>query len=310
MMTSIPHNLRRLFLLLILLLLIGIGVAGWVYIRTRTPARSGKFDGARAYQDVLYQMSVGPRTVGSQAHAEAVTWMVNELQDNHWKVEIQRTETDGVPIQNVIAMSGVSDSRSPWIVVAAHYDSRQLADQDPDPKLRTSPVPGANDGASGVAVLMELARTLSPQVKGEIWLVFLDAEDDGTASGSGWILGSEAFVKDLKTRRNGKLPDDAIILDMIGDKDLNIYKEYNSNPDLTDSIWDQAARLGYNQFIPSYKYRMLDDHIPFLEANIPAVDIIDFDYPYWHTTQDTADKVSAASLQAVGDTVLSWLSNR
>ena len=95
---------------------------------------------------------------------------------------------------------------------------------------------------------------------------------------------------------------------MIGDADLNIYKELNSNPELTDSIWAVAKELGYeSKFIPEYKHSMLDDHTPFVQAGIPAVDIIDFDYPYWHTVQDTPDKVSAESLDAVGETLLVWV---
>ncbi len=301
---------KRLTLILIIFLafVFVVGLAGvtWLLLHRQPPvAGSGKFDGARAYQDVAYQVDLGPRVVGTQAHAEAVDWMVKTLQNSRWKVEIQKAEYEGTPIQNVIAKTG---SGSPWIILAAHYDSRRVADNDPNPSLQSTPVPGANDGASGVAVLLELARALPATPKGEIWLVFLDAEDNGTASGSGWILGSEAFVNDLK--KNSRLPDKAIILDMIGDKDLNIFMESNSNPDLNNAIWAQAARLGYKQFIPQYKYRMLDDHIPFLEANIPAADIIDFDYPYWHTTQDTTDKVSAESLQVVGDTVLAWLLNQ
>jgi hypothetical protein len=95
---------------------------------------------------------------------------------------------------------------------------------------------------------------------------------------------------------------------MIGDADLNIYKERNSNPELTDEIWAVAKELGHeSKFIPEYRHSMIDDHTPFLEAGIPAVDIIDFDYPYWHTVQDTPDKVSAESLQAVGETLRAWV---
>jgi Zn-dependent M28 family amino/carboxypeptidase len=143
-------------------------------------------------------------------------------------------------------------------------------------------------------------------VRRHVWLVFFDAEDNGNIAGWDWILGSKAFVEQL----DGK-PDAAVIVDMVGDKDLNIYMEQNSDLTLSAEIWSQAAQLGYSQqFIPSPKYRMLDDHTPFLNAGIPAVDIIDFDYPYWHTSADTPDKVSAESLQAVGDTLLAWTIHR
>jgi Zn-dependent M28 family amino/carboxypeptidase len=175
------------------------------------------------------------------------------------------------------------------------------------------PVPGANDGASGVAVLLEFARILPPYLDQitklekdsfrQVWLVFFDAEDNGRLEGWDWILGSKAFVADLEM-----YPDAAVVVDMIGDADLNIYKERYSDTLLINEIWEQAKQLGYSDyFIPTYKYNILDDHYPFLVKGIPAVDIIDFDYPYWHTTSDTIDKVSSHSLQIVGDTLLAWL---
>jgi len=206
----------------------------------------------------------------------------------------------GHPLQNVVARRS---DQPPQIILAAHYDSRLAADRDPDPGKRSAAVPGANDGASGVAVLLELARTL-PEDSPPLWLVFLDAEDNGGLPGWDWLLGSRLFVAALEQK-----PRAAIILDMIGDADLNIYFEKNSDAQIAAQIWAQAARLGYGEaFIPVPKYSPLDDHIPFIQAGIPAVDIIDFDYPYWHTTADTADKVSAASLQAVGETLLAWIS--
>lgn len=187
-------------------------------------------------------------------------------------------------------------------MIGVHYDSRLGADQDPHPARRSEPVPGANDGASGVAVLLEMARRL-PSDTVPVWLVFFDAEDNGKLPSWDWILGSRAFVAALKEK-----PRAAVIVDMVGDAHLNIFIEKNSDPQLSAQIWAQAAALGYEKlFIPIPKYRMLDDHIPFLEAGIPAVNIIDFDYPYWHTTADTADKVSADSLKAVGETLLAWV---
>ena len=198
----------------------------------------------------------------------------------------------GHRIRNIVAKRSEA---SPQIILGAHYDTRIYADYDPNPENVLKPVPGANDGASGVAVLLELARTL-PEDTAEVWLVFFDAEDNGSIEGWDWILGSREFVAN-----NSIQPEAAIIVDMIGDADLNIYKEMNSNPELTDSIWAVAKALGYeSKFIPEYKHSMLDDHTPFVQAGIPAVDIIDFDYPHWHTTRDTLDKVSALSLERVG----------
>jgi Zn-dependent M28 family amino/carboxypeptidase len=225
--------------------------------------------------------------------------MRTELESAGWQVEIQKSEALGHPVENVVAKR---NDESPQIIIGAHYDTRMFADQDPDPAQHKNSVPGANDGASGVAVLLGLARSL-PKDTIPIWLVFFDTEDNGNTPGWDWILGSREFVKN-----NPVQPRAVIVLDMIGDADLNIYKERNSNPGLTDGIWTTAKRLGYeSKFIPEYKHSMLDDHTPFLQAGIPAVDIIDFDYPYWHTTQDTPDKVSAESLQIVGETLYTWI---
>ena len=209
----------------------------------------------------------------------------------------------GHPIQNIVAKRG-TDAQRPWIILGAHYDSRMVADHDPDPALRTQPVPGANDGASGVAVLLELARSLPETLPAQVWLVFFDAEDQGDIQGWDWILGSRAFAQQLTAQ-----PDAVVVIDMIGDKNLDIYYESNSDRAISQAIWSEAAKAGYQkQFIPQDKYSMEDDHTPFLEKGIRAVDIIDFDYPYWHTTADTTDKVSAESLQAVGDTLFRWIS--
>ncbi len=258
------------------------------------------FDGGKAWDDVAYQVNLGARTPGSQAHAQVVDWMVAELEKANWNVNIQEVEISGKRARNVIAQRGEG---SPWVILGAHYDSRLAADRDPDPANIGQPVPGANDGASGVAVLLELARVFPEDLSGEVWLVLFDLEDNGNLPGYEWIMGSQAFVAQL----SGK-PDAAIIIDMIGDAEQQIYLEGNSDPELAAQIWGAAASLGYaNRFIFEQKHTIIDDHVPFLQAGIPAVDIIDFDYPYWHTTEDTADKVSPESLQAVGDTLLTWL---
>jgi len=260
------------------------------------------FDGDHAYEDVKTQVAFGPRIVGSQGHADVEEWIRGELVGAGWQVEVQESEALGHPVKNIVARRS---NDSPQIIIGAHYDTRMYADHDPDPNKSFDPVPGANDGASGVAVLLELARTL-PDDDLNTWLVFFDTEDNGQIAGWDWILGSREFVK-----KNQLQPRAVVVVDMIGDADLNIYKDRNSNTTLTDQIWGVAAGLGYEQnFIPNYKYSMLDDHTPFNESNIPAVDIIDFDYPYWHTTQDTADKVSVASLEIVGKTLWAWITEQ
>lgn len=266
---------------------------------------SSIFDGDRALNDVAYQVNLGARIPDSEAHAKTVDWIVEELKSNQWETEIEHTVVNGHNIKNIVGKKGHG---RPWVILAAHYDSRIYANYDKDPTKQLLPVPGANDGASGVAVLLELSRMFYDDITekswaNEIWLVFFDAEDNGEIAGWTWIMGSRAFAENLEDN-----PDILILLDMIGDADLNIYRENNSNDSYTKEIWDVAASLGFeNYFIPENKYTIIDDHIPFIEKGIPAVDIIDFDYPYWHTTSDTTDKVSAQSLYIVGSTIYTWL---
>jgi glutaminyl-peptide cyclotransferase len=286
-------------LLLILSGLIIVSLVTWMVSRSLSPTKS--FDGTRAYQDVLEQVAFGPRTPDSQAHVKTVAYIQAELQKEGWKTIVQKANWEGFSILNIIASR---NDLPPHIIIGAHYDSRLLADRDPS-SGRNAPVPGANDGASGVAILLELARTL-PSDCPPTWLVFFDAEDNGGLDGREWIMGSRAFVSELTFH-----PHAAIIVDMIGDTDLNIFIERNSDVSLVNQIWGQAEKLGYRQqFIPALKYSLIDDHTPFLEAGIPAVDIIDFDYPYYHTAADGSDKVSSKSLQIVGETLLSWIADQ
>lgn len=265
-------------------------------------AEAQTFDGQRALTDVETQVSFGPRTPGSSGHTQIQEWIRAELRDAGWESRVQSAEKLGHPIRNVIAYRG---EETPKIIIGAHYDTRMVADEDPVPANQLDPVPGANDGASGVAVLLELARVL-PENSVPLWLVFFDAEDNGRIEGWDWILGSQAFVEELDFR-----PQAVVIVDMIGDADQNIYIERNSNPTLVNEIWGIAAELGYQEsFIAIPKHSITDDHTPFLQAGIPAVDIIDFDYPYWHTTSDTVDKVSAQSLETVGRTLQEWIAKR
>lgn len=281
-----------------------LAVAGWYgYSFWLDQATPDAFNGQQALADVQAQVAFGPRTPGSGGHAQVQAWIVAELEAAGWVVEIQSSERMGHPVENIVARRG---DESPEIILGAHYDTRFFADQDPSPANHDQPVPGANDGGSGVAVLLELARAL-PAESVPTWLVFFDAEDNGQIEGWDWILGSRAFVEQNPTLR----PRAVVIVDMVGDADLNLYLERNSTPSIRDEIWAVAAELGYGEvFIQEEKYSMLDDHTPFLEAGLPAVDIIDFDYPYWHTVQDTPDKVSAESLEAVGATLLQWLTQQ
>ena len=238
-------------------------------------------------------MAFGPKPVGSEAGRKTGDYIIAQLKEHGWQVEEQEFLHLGVPGRNIIGRAG----QGPVALIGAHYDTRRLADKDPDPALQAQPVPGANDGASGVAVLLELARVLDKErLTNEVWLTLFDAEDNGGLDGWKFSVGAE----DLASRLTVK-PEMVIIADMIGDRDQQIYKEQNSTPELVEKIWDIAARLGYEQsFIPTVKWPITDDHMPFLQRGIPAADLIDFDYPYWHTTQDTTDKVAPESLERVG----------
>jgi Zn-dependent M28 family amino/carboxypeptidase len=202
--------------------------------------------------------------------------------------------------RNIIGRAG----RGPVVLVGAHYDTRRRADNDPDAARRSEPVLGANDGASGVAVLLELARSLDQRsLKNEVWLTFFDAEDNGRLDGWDFIAGSRYMAQNLTT-----LPKAVIIADMVGDADQQIFKERNSSAALQDRLWTIAAQLGYEKFfIPEYKWAMTDDHTPFLQRGVMAVDINDFDYPHWHTTQDTTDKIAPLSLERVGRVIKTFL---
>ncbi len=274
------------------------------------------FDGARAYQDVLAQMKIGFRPTGSAGDRATGDYIIAQTKQAGWKTETQEFTFRGLPIRNVIAKA--AEGKGPIIIVGAHYDSRLIADQDK--QNPTAPMPGANDGGSGVAVLLELARTLdTSKLKNEIWLAFFDAADNGDISGCivtpgagcdatpwPWSVGAAYVAEHVPSK-----PYAMILLDMIGDMEQDIYYEQNSDVELQKQIWGIAAKLGYTrQFIPQNKWSMEDDHTPFLERGIRAVDMIDFDYPYWHTTQDTADKVSADSLERVGRVMKVWLESQ
>lgn len=291
------NNTSKSFLFSAIIIIL-VGLSGCQTLK-KSQKDTTAFNAERAYRDVEYQLSLGPRIPGTLGHDQILDWMQSELESSNWQVERQELTINGKKIINLIASRGAGE----YILLGAHYDSRIFADHDPEPALKNDPVPGANDGASGVAVLLELARTLPVDPPGAIKLVFFDAEDNGGIDDWDWILGSRAFVRELVNK-----PSAAIIVDMIGDADLEVYYERNSDVILMEQIWQQARNLGYeNIFIPEYRHSMLDDHTPFIEAGIPAVDLIDFDYPYWHTTSDTLDKVSPESLKAIGDTLTAWL---
>lgn len=262
------------------------------------PAAS--FEGDQAYDWVTQQCDLGYRITGTEPNRQAGDMILEELESLGWETREQPFTAVDTPARNLIAWKG----EGPAIMLGAHYDTRRSADQE-DPSV---PVMGANDGASGVAVLLELARVLDlERVDRQVYLAFFDAEDNGRLDGWDYILGSTYMAEHWG--EEGEPPLEAMVLvDMIGDRDLQVYYEQNSDPDLSAEIWQVAATLGYDdRIIAEPRYSILDDHIPFLRAGIPAVDMIDFDYPYWHTTQDTPDKVAPESLEVIGHTLEVWL---
>jgi Zn-dependent M28 family amino/carboxypeptidase len=258
------------------------------------------FDGNLAYSHVIAQVEFGPRIPGTEGNLKTSDYVAEQLKAVGWSVEFQDFTYKDTPVRNVIGRANAG--KGPIIILGAHCDTRRLADKDP--AHSRDPVPGANDGASGVAVLLELARVLDlRQVRHEIWLAFFDAEDNGGIEGWNWIVGSTYMADNLSTQ-----PDAMILVDMIGTTDQQIYFDRNSDRALSEKVWKIAGQLGYgDHFIPEARWAMIDDHIPFARRQIPAIDIIDFDYPYWHTVADTADKVSPDSLQRVGRTLQVFL---
>lgn len=265
-----------------------------------TPAADLHFEGEKAYQYVLDQVAIGPRPTGSEAGWQTGDFILAELEKLGWPTESQEFSFEGVTGRNITGKRG----SGPPILIGAHYDTRPAADMDPDPANFDTWIDGANDGGSGVAVLLELARVLEPEtLNHEIWLVFFDAEDRGRLDGWPFSVGAHYMAAHLTD-----IPQSVIIVDMIGDADQNLYFERNSDAALSREIWAVAADLGYEgYFIPEPKHTIVDDHLPFVQQGIPAVDIIDFDYAYWHTVEDTADKVAPASLERVGRTLERWL---
>jgi glutaminyl-peptide cyclotransferase len=254
------------------------------------------FDGEFSYAHVVAQCDLGFRPTGSEPWRATRDYIISSLEEQGWTTETQDFVYRDTPVRNIVGRLG----EGPVVMLGAHYDTRRSADEE-DPSV---PVMGANDGASGVAVLLELARTLDrDRLQNEIWLAFFDAEDNGQLDGWDWCVGSTRMAVHLDI-----LPEAVVVVDMIGDADQQIYFERNSDASLQTRLWDIAATLGYTDtFISEYRWAMYDDHIPFAQRGIPAVDIIDFDYPYWHTTQDTPDKVSAESLERVGRVLEVWL---
>jgi hypothetical protein len=263
------------------------------------------FDGARAYDHVRELIAIGPRPAGSPGIERARTYIVSHLKALGIAPEEQAFEAD-TPLGRTrmvnlrATVPGLSGTGGPRLLIAGHYDTKVF---------REFVFVGANDGGSSTAFVLELARVLKDRRFAlPIELVFFDGEEAVVDwnQGQDHTYGSRHYVE--AARKDGSLKDirALVLVDMIGDRDLRIKRESNSSPWLTDIIWDAARRLKRPEFVDE-STPIEDDHVPFLQAGVPAVDIIDLEYPAWHTAEDTLDKVSAESLQAVGDVLLAAL---
>ena len=294
---------RRVLIVVLLVAVVAVGLLAYWRAPQEPAIAPDEFSGPMALEYAKAQMAFGPRPTGSDANRKTGDYILGELERQGWQTETQEFAYHDTLVRNIIGKAAVG--RGPVVIVGAHYDTRMRADEDPlNP---TAPVPGANDGASGVAVLLELAHSLDgASLHNEIWLAFFDAEDNGGIEGWSWIVGSTYMAEHLTAT-----PQSMILVDMIGDADQQIYMDRSSNRELSAQLFQIAADLGYGEhFIPVPKYTMIDDHTPFASRGIPAVDLIDFDYPYWHTTADTIDKISADSLERVGRTLQAFLENQ
>lgn len=266
------------------------------------------FDGDRAFGLLKAQVDLGPRVPGTPASAAARSLYRTHFESAGLEVDSQKVSFvdpysgDTIPLVNLIARQ--NPTAQDRIIFAAHYDCRPRSERAHDTTKRALPIDGANDGASGVAVLMELANLFKAQAPSAgVDLVLFDGEDWGMAGELDYYsLGSKAFVRSsLKgSYRFG------IVLDMIGDKDQQIFREKYSEQfakHINDLVWSVAAKFQVSVFKDSAKHSVIDDHLPLNVVGIPAVDLIDFDYPFWHTEMDTPDKCSAESLANVGRVV-------
>lgn len=266
-------------------------------------APAQRFSSERAWDHLVAQVEFGPRVPGTAAHGKCLAWLEERLRSVTSRVSKDpfdgTLEGERVRLTNLFADIGPPGPRP--ILLAAHWDTRPWADQDPIQSNRSTPIAGANDGASGVAVLLELARVLRPQVP--VKLAFFDGEDLGRELNT-FFQGSRRYAKSLKA----PFPRWGILLDMVGDRDLQIPREAFSAeaaPQLLDRIVASAKRVGASAAFPDRPgARVYDDHWPLIEAGVQMVDLIDFDYTAWHTLADTPDACDARSLEKVGRTLV------
>jgi len=277
------------------------------------PPPAAEFDGAAAFRYVEQQLGFGPRIPGTEGHRRMGAWLDSLLRTRTDSVVVQRwihvtRQGDSLPLMNFIAR--FNPAATTRIVFLAHWDTRPRADGYASTDSM-APVMGANDGASGVAVLLGMADALKARPAGVgVDLLFVDGEDYGDFSTmTDVLLGSKYYAANLLP---GPKPRFAVLLDMVGDKSLQLPPEVLSQtaaPEVVDLVWDTAKRMGYAAiFTTKGGIELTDDHVPLQQVGIHAIDVIDFTYgpnnDWHHSTEDTLDKVSEASLKVVGDVMM------
>ena len=271
--------------------------------------KAGKFDGEAALRYAKAQLDFGPRIPGTAGAQRAGDWIVKEMTQRADTVIVQtwtHTTLDGkqLPMRNILARynPGAADR----ILYVTHWDTRPVSDQAENPDDRKLPVPGANDGASGVGLFVALGDALKKNPPaGGVDLLFVDGEDYGEFDETlaDVLIGSAYFARNPPD--SAYKPIFGVLWDMIGDRDLAIRKEGYSlqrAPEVVDRVWSKAAELGHDRiFLPAEQGAITDDHVPLLDAGMRVIDVIDLDYPYHHRPSDTLDKISARSLSIVGE---------
>jgi glutaminyl-peptide cyclotransferase len=264
------------------------------------------FDGNRAMAQAQKLVSFGPRPSGSEALARSAAYITVQLQEFGLDAEEQTflaaTPRGPMQFRNVIGKTrGPRGGPGQIVIVGAHYDTKWFTNLT---------FVGANDSASGAAVLLEMARVASTQPN--LWFVFFDGEECAREYGpEDGLHGSRFLVEDLKGSKRVDWVKAMILLDMVGDAQLNVTLPVNGDPKLIEQVFEAARDAGHRDFFGLGRGEILDDHVPFLRAGIPAVDLIDFEFgsapglnDYWHTDKDTVDKISPRSLAIAGQTAL------
>jgi len=283
---------------------------------TSAPAVAVRFNAERAMNDLVKQVEFGPRLPESPGIRSTRHLITETLSTAGWQVETQDFRAYSpmlaaeVPGQNIFAI--YPKQTTPTLIISAHYDTRPFADRDPDPARREDPVPGANDAGSGVAVLLELGRIL-PQAgtTRSVGFVFFDLEDHGTpADENGFCLGSRYFASNLPAQIQQF--QQGINLDMVATPNIKLAMEGNSvgkAPQLTYDLWKVGTTFHPDAWTMDRGPAIYDDHMPFLDTGKKYVDVIDLQYPPWHTTQDLPENCSTQSLEKVGDTILRFINH-